>query len=223
MGAGLCGLTTAYLLQKAGYEAIILEARDRIGGRILTSATAGATPLEMGATWLGKKHTNLLALLQELELDIYPQHLGGTAIYEPISTSPPQLVTLPPNDEPSYRIKGGTSALIDALRSSLNTSNIHLGVMVKNVHQRTDKRIDVITQQATFTADRVIVTLPPYLWQSTIAFEPTLPHELTHSAKHTHTWMGESIKVGLRYAEPFWRKADSSGTIFSNVGYPGDV
>ena len=37
-------------------------------------------------------------------------------------------------------------------------------------------------------------------------------------ASQTHTWMGESIKVGLRYAQPFWRNADAAGTIFSNVG-----
>ena len=36
--------------------------------------------------------------------------------------------------------------------------------------------------------------------------------------KNTHTWMGESIKVGLRFSEPFWRSKNSSGTIFSNVG-----
>jgi len=34
----------------------------------------------------------------------------------------------------------------------------------------------------------------------------------------THTWMGESIKVGIYYEQPFWRSSDLSGTIFSNVG-----
>ena len=53
---------------------------------------------------------------------------------------------------------------------------------------------------------------------STIEFQPSLPKELKEITESTHTWMGESIKVGLRYATPFWRNENSSGTIFSNVG-----
>jgi monoamine oxidase len=62
------------------------------------------------------------------------------------------------------------------------------------------------------------VTLSPYLWQSTIDFQPVLDDELLQIAQHTHTWMGESIKVGLRYAKPFWYDQKTSGTIFSSVG-----
>jgi len=54
-------------------------------------------PLEMGATWLGEKHTALIDLLNKLKIEIFEQKLGETAIYESISTSPPQLVKLGPN------------------------------------------------------------------------------------------------------------------------------
>ena len=64
----------------------------------------------------------------------------------------------------------------------------------------------------------VLSTLPPYLFNESIKVTPELPNELTSIAKQTHTWMGESIKVGLTYKEPFWRKDNLSGTIFSNVG-----
>jgi len=93
----------------------LLEARDRIGGRIDTSYQKEGAGVEMGATWLGKKHAALNGLLQNLGLDIFPQQMGGTAIYEALSTSPPQLVTLPPNPAPSYRIKGGSTLLIKKL------------------------------------------------------------------------------------------------------------
>jgi monoamine oxidase len=218
IGAGLTGLTLAYLLKKAGIDAEIVEARKRLGGRIYTVADNAVTPLEMGATWLGKKHVHLLALLEELKLDIYPQYLGNTAIYEPISTSPPQLVRLPPNDEPSYRIKGGSTALINALSEGLKEGNIHLGQVVESIQQKQDGSLDVVTATTTFTANQVVVTLPPYLWQSTITFQPVLSSDLFQIAQRTHTWMGESIKVGLRYAKPFWREENSSGTLFSSVG-----
>ena len=53
LGAGLTGLTTAWLLKKQGIKALILEARDHIGGRIETIEGANHTPIEMGATWFG--------------------------------------------------------------------------------------------------------------------------------------------------------------------------
>lgn len=48
IGAGLAGLTAAYELHKAGKPFLLLEARDRIGGRILTSRVEGDGPLELG-------------------------------------------------------------------------------------------------------------------------------------------------------------------------------
>ena len=124
IGAGLTGLTTAYLLKKEGVNALLLEARDRIGGRIQTVYSDTEAPFELGATWLGKKHTALVKLLQELGLAMHEQVLGKTAVYEHLSTSPPQLVTLPPNTDPSYRIKGGTSTLINRLADHLSLIHI---------------------------------------------------------------------------------------------------
>ena len=101
VGAGLSGLTTAYRLQQANIPFIILEARDRLGGRILTVCNETGTPIEMGATWLGKKHTAVNALLRELKIGISEQYMGEQAIYEALSTSPPQLVQLPPKMIPA--------------------------------------------------------------------------------------------------------------------------
>ena len=98
IGGGLCGLTLAYRLGKSGLTAGILEARNRLGGRILTSGGDDDVPIDMGATWLGKKHRALVELIHELKLDMQEQYMGEQAFYEPISTAPPQLVTLPYNE-----------------------------------------------------------------------------------------------------------------------------
>ena len=119
IGAGLTGLSIAYFLKDKGIKINVVEARARLGGRICTSHSDGSAPLEAGATWLGRKHTFLIALLEELQLEIYEQRMGNTAIYEPISTSPHQIVLLPPNTDPSYRIAGGSSVLIDSLAESI--------------------------------------------------------------------------------------------------------
>ncbi len=217
IGGGLTGLTLAHLLAKKGERALILEARDRLGGRILTTGEAGEAGIEMGATWLGLKHRAMVHLLQQLELPIFEQRLGRYAIYEPISTSPPQLVQLPPNDQPSYRIAGGTGALIRALAATLAPHQIRLGERVLRISEA-GKEVVVATDQGTYRAAKVISTLPPYLLAATITCEPALPEDLIRIARSTQTWMGDSIKIGLRFDRPFWREDRLSGTVFSNVG-----
>jgi len=51
IGAGIAGLTAAKSLQNLGYEVIVLEARNRIGGRLYTDWSLGA-PFEWGAGWI---------------------------------------------------------------------------------------------------------------------------------------------------------------------------
>ena len=51
-----------------------------------------------------------------------------------------------------------------------------------------------------------------------ILFEPNLPDDLMQIAQETHTWMEDSIKIGLTYKQPFWRAKGQSGTLFSNAG-----
>jgi len=217
LGAGLTGLTIAYLLKKKGINASILEARNRIGGRILTLKNPELACVEMGATWLGKKHSSLIALIKELELEVFPQHLGNRAIYEPISTSPPQLVQLPPNDEPSFRIKHGTGSIIEALASKLAKDQIQLNTPVISIKQE-ENRMAVVSDKEVYHGDIIISTLPPALFIQSIQVTPQLPETLIRLAGKTHTWMGESIKVALSYKEPFWQKDNLSGTIFSSVG-----
>lgn len=217
IGAGLSGLTLAYRLRQHNLDCVILEARARPGGRILTARPAGEAPLELGATWLGKKHDRLVSLLEELGLATFEQVTGGRAIYEAISTSPPQVVQLPHNDEPSFRIAGGSDALIQALVAKLPAGAICYGTEVQGI-TFTDEGVIVSTDTGDMLGDRVVSTLPPHLLLSKVEITPALPAALRSLSASTHTWMGESIKVGLRYRKPFWRDGGPGGTIFSNVG-----
>lgn len=214
IGGGLAGLALAYYLRSSSYTVCIIEARDRLGGRIYTDFDGGA-PIEYGATWLGRKHTALLELLDELQLDTFMQELGQTAIYEAISTSPHQIVNLPPNTDPSFRIKGGTQALIAALERSLSSVPMSIGDAVRLIREDGES-LSVETDSQSISAKYVVSTLPPHLLASTISVDPPLPDSFKAIAQSTHTWMGESIKVGLQYKTPIWK--DKSATIVSNVG-----
>jgi len=217
IGAGLSGLTLLYLLRKEGLDGLILEARGRAGGRILTAKGDCGPTVDMGATWLGPAHTRIQALLDKLNIDRFEQHMGENAIYEPNSMTPHQLVTLPAGQEPSWRIRGGTSTLIKALCKEAGEERIHTGQQVRKISEK-DSMLLVKSDTDTYEADVVVSTLPPKLIREHIEFEPGLPEEVTEIMSSTHTWMGESIKFGLSYDQPFWHSKTSSGTVFSNAG-----
>jgi len=217
IGTGLTGLAIAYYLSQNNMRVTLVEARERLGGRIYTKRSDNSPPIELGATWIGKKHSLIWALLKELDLEVFEQKLGDTAIYEPISTSPPQLVQLPPNDAPSYRIKGGTDSIIKALASRLDSQQIYTGQAIKSI-QKTDDLLIAKSDTHEFYGGIIISTLPPFLFAKNIEVSPPLPVELINIAEKTHTWMGESIKIALSFEQPFWENKHLSGTIVSNVG-----
>jgi len=217
IGAGLTGLTIAYQLRNSGLSIKIAESRNRIGGRIETIKTKTGEKVEMGATWLGKKHTYLSTLLEELGIKTFEQIIGDTAIYEAISTSPHYLARIPPNPEPSLRIAGGTETLIHTLYSHISSEKIFLDTKVDSIKRDNNKTVtDCI--HTIFKSKIVISTLPPNLLVNSIDSENKLPENLMSIARNTHTWMGESIKIALTYPTPFWRQEHLSGTIMSNVG-----
>lgn len=217
LGAGLCGLTLAYLLKKSNYPVTVIEARDRLGGRILTKKTQDQTPIDLGPAWLWNQNTALLSLLKELEIPIHQQLITRNAFYESVASRPPQAFKLPENQEPSYRIAGGTITVIDKLAASLHETELKLNEPVLKLED-VENQIKINTLTASYTTDLVISTLPPRLLVNSIEFSPTLPESFIGIANETHTWMADSIKFGISYKEPFWKEKSLSASFFSNLG-----
>ncbi len=217
IGAGLSGLVCAYLLTKNNIDFKILEARNRPGGRINTINADMNQPLELGATWFGLKHKHVLALINELDIESFKQNFGKQAIFEPLSTSPPYVAALNEANEHSYRIKGGTIEIINKLISKVGSEKIEYASDVTKII-RHQKNVSVFTNHKEYIGGKIISPLPPKLLTSTIDFEPALPFEFIQTCESTHTWMADSIKVGLSFKSPFWQNEKSSGTIVSNVG-----
>ncbi len=65
VGAGVAGLAAARMLHDAGYAVTVLEARDRIGGRLWTNRTLDGLPLDLGASWIHGVEGNPLTALAD--------------------------------------------------------------------------------------------------------------------------------------------------------------
>ena len=71
IGAGLAGLAAAYKLKNAGWEVKVIEARDRIGGRVFSHKFAGTDLVcELGAEWVGESHERLKALCHDFNIPL---------------------------------------------------------------------------------------------------------------------------------------------------------
>src|SRR4051794_31361544 len=66
VGGGLAGLTTARRLTAAGYSVVVLEARDRVGGRTLNHPISGGKIAEAGGEFVGPTQDRIVALAREV-------------------------------------------------------------------------------------------------------------------------------------------------------------
>ena len=82
VGAGLAGLTAARDLEAAGRSVVVLEARDRVGGRLLNHKFTDGTVVELGGQWIGPTQHRVRALADELGLALFASYDDGEGILE---------------------------------------------------------------------------------------------------------------------------------------------
>jgi monoamine oxidase len=218
IGGGLSGLALAYLLLKKNVFATVLEASNRSGGRIQTIKGKNETPLELGATWFSDMHTNLITLLEELNIKKFPQYSKGKSLFQTKSFEPAQEFYIPEAETPSYRIVGGTQNLINTLKEKIDSEQIKLNTKVVSIKETESKLIVQSNNGEKFIADKVILCIPAQLIGSHIEFTPELPITISAVLPTVQTWMAGAIKFVLEYSEPFWRKNGYSGMLYSHVG-----
>ncbi len=80
VGAGLAGLTAASELTGAGRSVLVLEARDRVGGRVVSEDIGDGKIVEMGGQWAGPTQDRLYALATELAVPTFPTYDTGKKV-----------------------------------------------------------------------------------------------------------------------------------------------
>ena len=80
VGAGFAGLAAARVLIAAGIEPLVLEARDRVGGRVYTRPAVDGTPLDLGGQWIGPSQRRIAALVEAAGVRTFPTYDTGNNV-----------------------------------------------------------------------------------------------------------------------------------------------
>ena len=223
IGAGLSGLYAASRLQQQNMDVVVLEARDRAGGRILSIATdkqAGGR-VDLGPAWVWPSfQPRLRQLINDLDLTLFKQYTQGDLLYE-IDAHTLQRHPGPSSHDQSYRVVGGAQSLIDALLSQLSDAIVRYNTCLTSI-DIDDDQLTLETLSAnksrSFSADRIILALPPRLGNHMITLNPPLDPKDQQAWQSTPTWMAAHCKVVFIYDQPFWREQGLSGEVFSRYG-----
>ncbi len=109
VGAGFAGLTAARQIRNAGRSVIVLEARDRVGGRVWNHDLGGGRVSERGGTFVGPTQDHVLALMKDLGIGYFNTYDNGDDVYVRGSTflkysDTGPLGTAPPDPEAAASI-----------------------------------------------------------------------------------------------------------------------
>lgn len=138
VGAGLAGLSAARTLESSGASVQVLEARDRVGGRIVNTTLSTGDPIEKGGEWVGPTQTEILALADAVGVETFPTFNTGTnlSLYQG-SIDPYPADGLPP--VPSADLAETVTAIgeIEAWAAQIGTESPWDGELARELDRQT--------------------------------------------------------------------------------------
>src|SRR5699024_7136368 len=141
-----------------GSEAVVLEARDRVGGRAHSLALDAAV-IDLGPTSFWPNGPLLGSLAHAPGLPVFPPPLDGDALYDD-GQHRRQRFDGNPIDAPASRLVGGAQGLLDALAQTLPTGSLLLGRPVESID--VDRRgVRVHTPDGRIRASQAVLAVPP--------------------------------------------------------------
>lgn len=226
VGGGLAGLTAARHLHQSGIDFLLLEARDRLGGRILSTDATGQPSddgFDLGPSWFWPgMRPAMNYLVEDLGLPCFPQNSDGDMLFQRMAGEAPRRFPGMRQVPDSIRLAGGVGSMVSALAAGLPKANIWLGARVTRVTLDDPVVevgfVDAVGATRSLKARHVLFALPPRLLEATVKFSPVLDAVTARNWRDTPTWMAPHAKFFALYDRPFWREAGLSGSAQSSVG-----
>ena len=219
VGGGLCGVALARCLFRQGRAVGLFEARERLGGRILSVARAGSEGVvDLGATWFWPDTQPLMkSLVAELGLTGLRQHDDGSSLHLREPDQVPDRIDGNTIHEGAWRLPDGMARLIDGVATELPPGLLHFNHVLTEVSDRADHVVltfgggdDIVEVKAR----QVVLAVPSRLIEQGVRFTPRLDEATREAMRGTATWMAAQAKVVFPYARAFWREAGQSGNAF---------
>lgn len=220
VGGGLCGLALASKLEAHGFDYGLFEARERLGGRILSvHCETAQMAVDLGPAWFWPAiHRRMTRLVDELGLSSFPQWENGTVLYLTSAEAKPEPIALDDLHGGAHRVEGGAGALVSALSQRLDGRRVHLSCVLNRVEDRGEHLcLHFLRHGQPFeiAAQRVVLAVPPRLVEERVQFVPALHPALSNALRHVPTWMAQQAKVVIGYEKAFWRAAGLAGNAFA--------
>jgi monoamine oxidase len=215
IGGGISGCVMARHLNKQKLNFKLIEAADRLGGRIQTTDQG----LDLGPTWFWPEQHSVKALLAELNIDSFEQYTQGDYVYQAGPNSP---VKREPSQQGmvSNRVTGGMGAVIDALESSIPPEYISLNSCVSKITKLNTIWQVKLKNGDQLTCNHLWLAMPPRKVAPLFlaADNCVLSDSLVSHLQAQQTWMSAQAKFVAVYDNAFWRDEGLSGQGFSRVG-----
>jgi monoamine oxidase len=119
VGGGFAGLVAARQMKASGLSVAVLEARDRVGGRVMNATTSDGTVVELGGQWIGPTQDRVIALADDLGLERYPTYNTGENLVH--------------DGKKLRRYKGAIPRLSPAVLADIGQAQLRLDRMAKRV------------------------------------------------------------------------------------------
>ena len=231
----MCTFYVHTLTLSDGKRVAIFDARNRLGGRLLTASGGG----DLGGAWIWQRHEYVMnQFINEIDVNTVPMYMDGET---QVRTHDGKRHTLPPGAGVQYAACGGGAVRIPTGAASMveklllagdDNLSIHLGTKVVRVEHNSEKGgvVTVISkpesdkddakddEEVSIQCNACIIAAPPKIVATTIDFLPPLPKNKIDSMLATPTWMEDYGKVSVSFPRNWWRESNLSAISIDQMG-----